>query len=94
MPSTTDTALVGQILRDARKQAGLSQEDVAAAFGWRQNRVSKFELGQVSNPSMRVLVRFSEVLGIELESLAAPFRSAPLITDRKPRRRSLQQVAS
>jgi transcriptional regulator with XRE-family HTH domain len=89
MVPPTDSALVGQILREARIRAGLRQDDVAAALGMRQTLVSKYELGQIADPGLRVLVRFCDLLDIDPCDLAQPLRTPP-----NGRRRKLTQVAS
>ena len=51
-------------LRDARTNAGLSQEDLAKKMGWDQTYVSKIERG-VRRVDVVELIAICEVLGID-----------------------------
>jgi ribosome-binding protein aMBF1 (putative translation factor) len=53
-------------LIDARGQAGLSQEDVAARMKTSQQTVSRLEGGR-ANPSLRTLRRFARATGTRLK---------------------------
>jgi transcriptional regulator with XRE-family HTH domain len=57
-------ALAGALI-DARGQAGLSQEDVAARMRTSQQTVSRLEGGR-ANPSVKTLQRFAEATGMRL----------------------------
>ncbi|HEV2100376.1 MAG TPA: helix-turn-helix transcriptional regulator [Stellaceae bacterium] len=52
----------GRRLREARRQAGLSQAEVAARLGIRQGYVSRVELG-AENITLSACVRFAQAVG-------------------------------
>ena len=58
-------ALVAALI-DARGQAGLSQEDVAARMKTSQQTVSRLEGGR-ANPSLKTLQRFASATGTRLK---------------------------
>lgn len=72
-PLLTATQL-GQLLRAARKQRGLTQAEVGARLGLSQNRVSHLE-GHADELSVKQLLTWCAVVGLEL-SLAP--RQVPL----------------
>jgi HTH-type transcriptional regulator/antitoxin HipB len=63
-PLLTATQL-GQLLRAARKQRGLTQAEVGARLGLSQNRVSHLE-GHADELSVRQLLTWCAVVGLEL----------------------------
>ncbi len=58
-------AQLGQLLRAARKQRGLTQAEVAARLGLSQNRVSHLE-GHADELSVKQLLTWCAVVGLEL----------------------------
>ena len=56
---------VGEILRQARKRAGLNQGQVAQRAGLLQSGVSRVESGRVE-PELSTLVRLADACGIEV----------------------------
>jgi transcriptional regulator with XRE-family HTH domain len=60
----------GKALRQARVQAGLTQEALAEASHLDRTYVSGAERG-VRNPSLKTLARLSEALGLHLSDLLA-----------------------
>lgn len=56
---------LGTALRDARKEAGLSQIDLAARLGTTRHRISRLEQGEISDQLLLIL-RILNRLGIEL----------------------------
>jgi DNA-binding XRE family transcriptional regulator len=62
-------------LIDARGQARLTQEDVAAKMHTSQQAVARLEGGQ-SNPSLRTLRRFAEATGTSLKIVFEPKKAA------------------
>jgi HTH-type transcriptional regulator/antitoxin HipB len=66
---------LGQLLRTARKQRGLTQAKVAARLGLSQNRVSHLE-GHADELSVKQLLTWCAVVGLEL-SLAQRLAMAP-----------------
>lgn len=73
-PLLTATQL-GQLLRAARKQRGLTQAEVGARLGLSQNRVSHLE-GHANELSVKQLLTWCAVVGLEL-SLAQRQAMAP-----------------
>ena len=55
-----------QAMLDARKEAGLTQKDLAARTGIAQADISKLENGN-ANPSLRTLQRLADVMGMKLK---------------------------
>ena len=73
-PLLTATQL-GQLLRAARKQRGLTQAEVGARLGLSQNRVSHLE-GHADELSVKQLLTWCAVVGLDL-SLAHRLAKAP-----------------
>ena len=66
------TALqLGQLLRTARKQRGLTQAEVGARLGLSQNRVSHLE-GHAEELSLKQLLTWCAVVGLELSLAPRP----------------------
>ena len=61
-----DEFALAAALIDARGQAGLSQEDVAARMKTSQQTVSRLEGGR-ANPSVRTLQRYAKATGTRLK---------------------------
>ena len=61
---------VGEALRTARKQKGLSQEALALEAGIERNYVSLIERGKHS-PSVRIVFKLCRVLGIPASTFLA-----------------------
>ncbi len=61
---------LGEVLRAARKQRGLSQEKLALEAGVERNYVSLIELGR-NSPSVRILFKLCKVLDLPPSSLLA-----------------------
>ncbi len=53
-------------IKEARAEAGLSQEALALEAGIDRTYISQLERG-VANPSLLVLYKLSKILGVELE---------------------------
>ena len=62
---------LGQLLRAARKQRGLTQAEVGARLGLSQNRVSHLE-GHADELSVKQLLVWCAVVGLELSLAARP----------------------
>lgn len=62
------TVLFGRRIRELRKSAGLSQEELGACIGIDQKHMSKIELGK-SYPSLDRLIQISATLQVDLPSL-------------------------
>jgi len=81
-PLLTATQL-GQLLRAARKQRGLTQAEVGARLGLSQNRVSHLE-GHADELSAKQLLTWCAVVGLELslgERQAAGSPTSPPAAD-------------
>ncbi|MYN04538.1 helix-turn-helix domain-containing protein [Pseudoduganella sp. DS3] len=52
----------GRVLRQLRKEAGLTQEQLALAAGIERNYVSLIERG-VNQPALKVIFKLAEALG-------------------------------
>lgn len=61
----------GQLVRDARRRHGLSQQTLARRARTSQRHVSRIERGEVS-PSVETLARLLAVMGERLEVRATP----------------------
>ena len=73
------------ILRRAREDAGLSQEQVAYRAGLTRYTYQKYEKGESrpgspANPTLRTMLALSQVLGVAVASLIPP--DAPDIRSR------------
>lgn len=60
----------GKLLRDLRKQKGLTQEQLAFDAGIRRTYVSILELGQ-QQPSLTTVIKLSNALSISTSQLLA-----------------------
>ena len=54
---------IGTIIRNARRESGLTQQELAHRMGVRQQYVSHLEQGVVENPSFETLRRLADALG-------------------------------
>ncbi|MCE1227503.1 MAG: helix-turn-helix domain-containing protein [Geobacteraceae bacterium] len=77
--------LLGKRIRELRKKAKLTQEQVAELLGIDQKHMSRIELGK-SYPSLDRLIKISEVVGVSLPKLFA-------FDHVKPERELQQQIA-
>ena len=59
---------IGKRIQYLRKQKGVSQLDLALDAGVNRNYLSDLERGE-RNPSLKVLVRIAEALGVDLSTL-------------------------
>ncbi len=57
--------VLGQILKHARKQIGMSQTELAQALGVTQGTISKFEAGDMV-PSLVIALKLSELLNMQV----------------------------
>ena len=57
---------VGKIVRDRRKELGITQATLADLCELSKNTIYQFERGQ-NNPSLRVVEKIFDVLGLRLE---------------------------
>lgn len=61
-------SVLGERIRDLRKESGYSQEKLAELAEIHVNHVRRVELGQ-ANPTYLVLVRIAQALGVTLHKL-------------------------
>jgi transcriptional regulator with XRE-family HTH domain len=57
---------LGKVIRERRTQLGTTQQQIADLAGISVNTLYQLERGQ-SNPTVEVLVKIAEVLGMELK---------------------------
>lgn len=57
---------IGQTIKQRRKELGITQPDLAELAGVSKNTLYKLERGQ-GNPSLDILTKLTEVLGMELK---------------------------
>lgn len=72
--TASPAARFGRILRAGRHEAKLTQEELAAQLRIGQTTLSSYERGE-SEPPLGTAVLISEITGIPIEDLAAPFSS-------------------
>lgn len=60
---------IGQLLRQARQSAGMTQAEAAAVSGISQGNISGFESGSLGNPSLNTLLSLSAAYGITVSKL-------------------------
>ncbi len=53
-------------LRRRRKEAGLTQADVAARMGTTQSAVSEIESGATADPRLLTVLRYAQAVGLQL----------------------------
>lgn len=57
---------IGKQIKERRATLGITQQDLSELAGISPNTLYKIERGQ-ANPSLRVLIKIAEVLGMELK---------------------------
>jgi transcriptional regulator with XRE-family HTH domain len=75
---------LGERIRQLRKEAGLSQAELADKIGADPGRVSRYEAGRIT-PSAEALVRLAETLNISIDHLLID-GIPPQAPPRRPRR--------
>ena len=65
-----------------RRKAGLSQEDLARELDVERSTVSNIERGR-RDPSLEVLMRYSRIFGVSVDSLLYGESAAPDVNDEK-----------
>lgn len=61
---------LGRIIKERRKELGLTQEELAEKTGTSQPYISELEKGKKDNPTVATLTKLAEVLKINLEELS------------------------
>lgn len=69
-PRSAEHAALGEAIRRIRKDAGLSQEQLAELVGTDLTQIGGLERG-VRNPSYSTLVRLAAALGVRVGAIAA-----------------------
>lgn len=64
---------IGEILREARLEAGLSARDLERATGMGTGEISQIETGRRADPAFSVVLRLARGIGISMEDLALRF---------------------
>jgi y4mF family transcriptional regulator len=60
------TSIIGQTIKQRRKELGITQADLAELADISKNTLYKLERGQL-NPSLDILTKLARVLGMELK---------------------------
>lgn len=63
--------MVGELIRSARAEAGLSQRQLAGRLGTSQPAIARLERAD-ANPTVATLERLLRAMGLRLEMAAAP----------------------
>jgi transcriptional regulator with XRE-family HTH domain len=67
----------GRLLRDSRRNAGITQRELAERAGVDFSYVSKLENDRLPAPAADTVVRFCEIIGVPAERLLALSRKIP-----------------
>lgn len=79
----------GQRFQRLRKNAGLTQEDVASKLNITPQAVSKWE-NDISAPDISILVEISDILGVTLNELLNKAAETALVTE--PERKNINDM--
>lgn len=66
---TSANQSIGQLLRQARQSAGLTQAEASKASGISQGNISDYERGVLANPSLLILLALSSAYGTTVSKL-------------------------
>lgn len=61
--------MVGQRIRELRKEKGMTQQELADKAGVDVSYLSLIETGRKQNPTITFLARIAAVLGVDIETL-------------------------
>jgi transcriptional regulator with XRE-family HTH domain len=67
----------GDLVREARRRAGLTQRELAARAGTTQSSIARLETGQ-TNPSFDLVVRLIKLCGFRLDVFLDPYDDSDL----------------
>ncbi len=70
-----DSNVLGEIIKDRRKELNMSQEELANKSGLSQGYISELEKGEKENPSKATLTKLADTLGIMKEEFYAALMS-------------------
>ena len=77
-----DNLKMGELIREARKEKGMTQMDVARKFGITDRAVSKWERGLCA-PDLGILEELAQLLGLSVAELIAGERQQPEVDREK-----------
>jgi transcriptional regulator with XRE-family HTH domain len=77
----TETPVPGHLIEAARRQAGLTQQELAARVGTSQPAIARLESGAI-NPTIETLTRCAEALGLSLRLSLAPVAHPDPVVER------------
>lgn len=77
---------LGPLLRQARREANLSQEQLAAPLGMSRATISAIESGRCQEVGFVKLAALLEMVGLEI--VVAPRKGRPTVDDLRAERRS------
>jgi HTH-type transcriptional regulator/antitoxin HipB len=77
---------IGRFLKDARKRAKLSQEQLAQPLGMSRATISALESGRCDEIGFAKLAALLDILGLEI--MVCPRKFRPTIDDLRAERRS------
>jgi transcriptional regulator with XRE-family HTH domain len=60
---------IGENIKKHRTKLGLSQEDFAQKSGVKYTTLTKVESGVIKNPSVKVMAKIADALGVSMENL-------------------------
>ncbi len=63
------TQNIGDVIQKLRKEAKLTQEELAIKSGIPYTTLIKIEGGQVKNPTIRTIKKIADALGVSLDNL-------------------------
>lgn len=81
-----DLATIGQLLKAARDQSGLTQEALARPLGMSRATLSALESGRCQEIGVRKLTALLQSVGLDL--YVAPRRSRPTLDELRAERRN------
>lgn len=87
----TDAQRLGARIRDARKAAGLSQEDLAERVDLSIESVSRAERGSIT-PTIWTLLRFAKALRLDLAELAGAEPTKRVVRRRPQLERAIRLI--
>jgi transcriptional regulator with XRE-family HTH domain len=61
-----DPAILGELIRQARKAKGLTSHDLAERIGLAQSNIVRIEQGHIAEPKPSILGRLAEVLDLDM----------------------------
>lgn len=70
---------IGEILKEARLEAGLSTRALERSTGMGTGEISQIESGRRADPAFSVVLRLARGIGISMEDLALRFEGLPTV---------------